>query len=309
MVFNDLSKNTPSKKTPLSLRPIYCSFRTAMALCSERTMYRILAASQPVRERRNQLTHPSYTKPELVATGPNETWSWDITRLLGPKRWTYFYLYVLLDIFSRYGVTIPTGCGGRSAILSVRSASPRATPRPLGGGPAIPFPFRTAGSATRQRTHASPQPNDAETVEHRIDRNDWEFARKSLSGEHPVEGIAMRAGQAPCAFGISDADRQFHETLPGDVARTSTAIASHPGSLPIRNLVAISQADAALTTTSFNSSAITSRATPERRSLSAIHQRNAWVSSNASTATGLPTPSARPLAGGRRRYRERQSSP
>ena len=73
-------------------------------LCSERTMYRILAASEPVRERRNQLTHPSYTKPELVATAPNETWSWDITRLLGPKRWTYFYLYVLLDIFSRYVV-------------------------------------------------------------------------------------------------------------------------------------------------------------------------------------------------------------
>ena len=73
-------------------------------LCSERTMYRILAANQPVRERRNQLEHPRYTKPELVATGPNETWSWDITRLLGPTRWTYFYLYVLLDIFSRYVV-------------------------------------------------------------------------------------------------------------------------------------------------------------------------------------------------------------
>ena len=73
-------------------------------LCSERTMYRILAAEQPVRERRNQLTHPRYTKPELVATAPNQTWSWDITRLLGPKRWTYFYLYVLLDIFSRYVV-------------------------------------------------------------------------------------------------------------------------------------------------------------------------------------------------------------
>ena len=67
-------------------------------------MYRILAANQPVRERRKQLTHPNYTKPELVATGPNQTWSWDITRLLGPKPWTYFYLYVLLDIFSRYVV-------------------------------------------------------------------------------------------------------------------------------------------------------------------------------------------------------------
>ena len=73
-------------------------------LCSERTMYRILAAEQPVRERRNQLAHPRYAKPELLATAPNQTWSWDITRLLGPKRWTYFYLYVVLDIFSRYVV-------------------------------------------------------------------------------------------------------------------------------------------------------------------------------------------------------------
>ena len=67
-------------------------------------MYRILAANQPVRERRNQRDHPQYTKPELVATGPNQTWSWDITKLLGPKKWTYFYLYVVLDIFSRYAV-------------------------------------------------------------------------------------------------------------------------------------------------------------------------------------------------------------
>lgn len=73
-------------------------------LCSERTMYRVLAANQPVRERRNQREHPQYTKPELIATGPNQVWSWDITKLLGPKKWTYFYLYVLLDIFSRYVV-------------------------------------------------------------------------------------------------------------------------------------------------------------------------------------------------------------
>ena len=73
-------------------------------LCSERTMYRVLAANQSVRERRNQREHPPYTKPELVATGPNQTWSWDVTKLLGPKKWTYFYLYVLLDIFSRYVV-------------------------------------------------------------------------------------------------------------------------------------------------------------------------------------------------------------
>ena len=65
---------------------------------------RVLAASAPVRERRNQREHPQYTKPELVATGPNQCWSWDITKLLGPQKWTYYYLYVLLDIFSRYVV-------------------------------------------------------------------------------------------------------------------------------------------------------------------------------------------------------------
>ena len=72
--------------------------------CSERTMYRVLAECQPVRERRNQLQHPQYAKPELMATAPNQVWSWDITKLLGPKKWTYYYLYVLLDIFSRYAV-------------------------------------------------------------------------------------------------------------------------------------------------------------------------------------------------------------
>ena len=66
-------------------------------------MYRILATNQPVRERRNR-EHPQYAKPELVATAPNQTWSWDITKLLGPTKWTYFYLYVVLDIFSRYAV-------------------------------------------------------------------------------------------------------------------------------------------------------------------------------------------------------------
>jgi len=71
-------------------------------LCSERTMYRILAQSHEVRERRDQLRHPCYHKPELLATAPNQVWSWDITKLLGPVKWTYFYLYVILDIFSRY---------------------------------------------------------------------------------------------------------------------------------------------------------------------------------------------------------------
>jgi putative transposase len=71
-------------------------------LCSIRTMYRLLDGQKEVKERRDQLRHPSYQKPELLATAPNQVWSWDITKLLGPVKWTYFYLYVILDIFSRY---------------------------------------------------------------------------------------------------------------------------------------------------------------------------------------------------------------
>jgi putative transposase len=74
-------------------------------LASERTFYRLLAAQHGgVRERRNQLTHPAYTKPELLAERPNELWSWDISKLKGPAKWTYYYLYVILDVFSRYAV-------------------------------------------------------------------------------------------------------------------------------------------------------------------------------------------------------------
>jgi putative transposase len=73
-------------------------------LCAERTMYRLLAAHDEVRERRAQRRHPVYTAPELLATAPNQLWSWDITKLKGPAKWTWYHLYVLLDVFSRYVV-------------------------------------------------------------------------------------------------------------------------------------------------------------------------------------------------------------
>jgi len=73
-------------------------------LASERTMYRLLEANGELRERRDQLRHPAYQRPELLAERPNEVWSWDISKLLGPAKWTYFYLYVILDVFSRYAV-------------------------------------------------------------------------------------------------------------------------------------------------------------------------------------------------------------
>jgi len=84
---------------------IYASLLDQAAyLCSIRTMYRILDKEGEVKERRNQINHPHYAKPELLATGPNQVWSWDITKLKGPVKWTYYYLYVILDIFSRYVV-------------------------------------------------------------------------------------------------------------------------------------------------------------------------------------------------------------
>lgn len=73
-------------------------------LCSPRTMYRILAEHSEIRERRNQLRHPQYKKPELLATAPRQLWSWDITKLRGPSRGVYFQLYVILDVFSRFVV-------------------------------------------------------------------------------------------------------------------------------------------------------------------------------------------------------------
>jgi putative transposase len=73
-------------------------------LCSPRTMHRILSENKESRERRNLLRHPSYEAPQLLATKPNELWSWDITKLLGPKKWSYYNLYVVMDVFSRYVV-------------------------------------------------------------------------------------------------------------------------------------------------------------------------------------------------------------
>lgn len=101
--------------------------------CSIRTMYRILDVNKEVKERRNQLSHPVYQKPELLATAPNQIWSWDITKLLGPVKWTYFYLYVIMDIFSRYvvGWMIATA---ESAVLAERLIGETCTKQNIGRG-------------------------------------------------------------------------------------------------------------------------------------------------------------------------------
>lgn len=89
-----------------SPRQVYATLldEDGIYLCHWRTMYRILAEHDEVRERRNQRQHPLYAKPELLATAPNQLWSWDITKLKGPVTWSYYYLYVILDVFSRYVV-------------------------------------------------------------------------------------------------------------------------------------------------------------------------------------------------------------
>jgi len=95
-------------------------------LCSPRTMYRILATEHGgVRERRNQLTHPAYAKPELLAERPNELWSWDVSKLKGPAKWTYYYLYVMLDVFSRYivGWTVQYRENGQLAKALIEQAA------------------------------------------------------------------------------------------------------------------------------------------------------------------------------------------
>jgi putative transposase len=77
---------------------------TGLHLCSARTMYRILEASKQVRERRAQARHPKYAAPQLLATQPNQVWSWDVSKIPTTTKWQYLYLHVMLDIFSRYVV-------------------------------------------------------------------------------------------------------------------------------------------------------------------------------------------------------------
>ena len=103
-------------------------------LCSIRTMSRILAERLEVRERRRQRRHPQYSKPELLATGPNQCWSWDITKLKGPVKWSYYYLYVILDIFSRYVVGWMVATQESSRLAKVLIAQSCSKQEIVGGG-------------------------------------------------------------------------------------------------------------------------------------------------------------------------------
>jgi putative transposase len=93
---------TSERFCDLSVRQVWAQLLDeGIYLCSVRTMYRILKENKAVRERRDQLRHPEYQRPELLASSPNQLWSWDITKLKGPHKWNYFHLYVILDVYSR----------------------------------------------------------------------------------------------------------------------------------------------------------------------------------------------------------------
>src|SRR5690606_39964730 len=112
------------------------------------TMYRILRAHNPVRERRNQRIHPPCAKPRLVATRPNQVWTWDISKLAGPRPGVYYSLYVILDLYSRYVVgwdsVKPTGVGSTSRPSPVRPSSP------------VPRDGSRCGAAVKGRLRPSP---------------------------------------------------------------------------------------------------------------------------------------------------------
>ena len=154
-------------------------------LCSERTLYRVLDENREVRERRNQLRHPAYAAPELLATAPNQLWSWDITKLMGPVKWTYFYLYVILDVFSRHV------CGLGGSRRGVRCTGAQAHQRDL-----------RAAAHQAWTTDHSRRPWLFDEVEARgtVDGGhgrDEESLTPSRFGRQPVFGSPVQDAQVP----------------------------------------------------------------------------------------------------------------
>ncbi len=138
--------------------------------CSIRTLYRILDEQAEVKERQNQLRHPAYQKPELLATAPHQMWSWEITKLLGPVKWSYGYLYGILDIFSRYVVGWMVA-PAKSAVLAQRIITDTCEKQQIGTGlltlhagrgssmPSKPVAFLLADLGNT-KTHSRPDTND-----------------------------------------------------------------------------------------------------------------------------------------------------
>jgi putative transposase len=175
-------------------------------VCSERTMYRLLAANQEVRERRARLRHPHYAAPELLARQPNEVWSWDITKLLGPTKWIYFYLYVMLDVFSRYvvldGPSLERRAGRAAHPRDVRPFS-EAQFKTLTYRPAFPARFGSIQDARAHRHAFFP----------------------SYNTEHHHSGLGLLTA-------CDRASRPGRAARGGGAAVLATAYAAHPERFP-----------------------------------------------------------------------------
>ena len=181
-------------------------------------MYRILAANQPVRERRNQRSHPCYTKPELVATGPNQTLSWDITRLRGPKRWTSFYLYVLLDMCRCLRGT--SGSASASRIASTMPVNPSSLGTPNRLGPA------DTPAATNSSASSSPSGGRSQTADRPRDGSDPPSSQPPVEPPHRAP---RRTSPTPCqnrqgAIGGAFLRRRDRTARPLRVGHYSSAV-------------------------------------------------------------------------------------
>ena len=219
-------------------------------LCSPRTMYRVLDEHAEVRERRAQLRHPAYAKPELLATRPNQVWSWDITKLLGPAKWIYYYLYVMLDIFSRYvvGWLIADREAGSLAELLIAEACAKQqiardqlTIHADNGGPMIAKPVTLlmadlGVSPSHSRPHVSNdnpfseaqfktmkyQPDYPERFGSQVDARTWaQTFFPWYNDEHHHSGIGYLT---PAAVHYGDASRLFAERQ----QTLKAAYAAHP---------------------------------------------------------------------------------
>ena len=186
-------------------------------------MYRILAENRAVRERRAQRSHPNHPKPEVVARAPNEVWSWDITRLLGPEKWRYFHLYVILDIFSRYvtgwmvaeretaglaGHLVGETClkqGVRPRVLTPHSdrGSPMTAKctaqllADLGVTQSLGRPGSRTTTRTRRRTSRPSSTTPASPAGSAASRRQWTSAGSSSGGTTPSTGTAASACSPP----------------------------------------------------------------------------------------------------------------
>lgn len=201
-------------------------------LASVATFYRVLREDRACAERRDQLRHPAYSRPELLATTINQVWSWDITKLRGPGKWNYFYLYVVLDIFSRYAVgwmLAPRECGTLARELIEACArregivAEQLTVHADRGGPmkSKPLALLLADLGVR-RSHSRPYTSDDNPY------SEAQFKTLKYRSDFPERFASIEEARAYCAQFF---DWYNHEHRHGGIAFV-TPHAMHRGLAP-----------------------------------------------------------------------------